>query len=320
MNTPKISVIVPVYNVEQYLPRCIDSILDQTFTDFELLLIDDGSKDKSGEICDNYAKKDSRIRVFHKENGGVSSARNLGLYNAKGKYIAFIDADDWVENEYLRIMYKHGEEECADIISSDFFLDNTEIQSLYIKQDYNNNRINIIRDLLQNKLGGYLWNKLVKRELYITNKFYFPEDIGIWEDLLILIQLFLAATQTYYLPNAYYHYVRYNTSSAMSNCAEEKIHQKIQVCNMLEELLLKHKILPICISNLHIRQLIAKMEYATDLNLHNYKKWNSLFRDSYLGIWHLQYPLWMKIQLWLIQHHFYLIANLTLYIKLLIKK
>ena len=144
MNTPKISVIVPVYNVEQYLPRCIDSILDQTFTDFELLLIDDGSKDKSGEICDNYAKKDSRIRVFHKENGGVSSARNLGLYNAKGKYIAFIDADDWVENEYLRIMYKHGEEECADIISSDFFLDNTEIQSLYIKQDYNNNRIKTV--------------------------------------------------------------------------------------------------------------------------------------------------------------------------------
>ena len=91
---PKISVIVPVYNVEKYLRRCIDSILSQTFSDFELLLIDDGSKDKSGEICDEYAAKDARVRVFHKENGGVSSARNLGLDNAKGDWITFSDSDD----------------------------------------------------------------------------------------------------------------------------------------------------------------------------------------------------------------------------------
>ena len=94
MKNPKISVIVPVYNVEQYLHRCIDSILAQTFTDFELLLIDDGSKDRSGEICDEYAGKDERVRVFHKENGGVSSARNLGIDNAKGEWISFVDGDD----------------------------------------------------------------------------------------------------------------------------------------------------------------------------------------------------------------------------------
>ena len=96
---PKISVIVPVYNVEKYLHRCVDSILAQTFNDFELLLIDDGSKDKSGAICDEYAAKDSRVRVFHKENGGVSSARNLGLENAKGDWIIFIDSDDWIADD-----------------------------------------------------------------------------------------------------------------------------------------------------------------------------------------------------------------------------
>ena len=101
MTTPKISVIVPVYKVEQYLHRCIDSILSQSFTDFELLLIDDGSPDNCGKICDEYTQKDSRVRVFHKPNGGVSSARNLGLDNAKGKWIAFIDSDDFVEKEYL---------------------------------------------------------------------------------------------------------------------------------------------------------------------------------------------------------------------------
>ena len=105
---PKISVIIPVYNTEKYLHRCIDSILAQTFTDYELLLINDGSKDNSGTICDEYAKKDSRIRVVHKENGGVSSARNMGLDNAKGEWICFIDSDDWVEKEYLKVLYQDG--------------------------------------------------------------------------------------------------------------------------------------------------------------------------------------------------------------------
>lgn len=102
MDNPQISVIVPVYNAEKYLHRCIDSILAQTFTDFELLLIDDGSKDKSGAICDEYAVKDNRVRVFHKENGGVSSARNLGLENARGEWVAFCDSDDFVAPSWLQ--------------------------------------------------------------------------------------------------------------------------------------------------------------------------------------------------------------------------
>lgn len=110
---PKISVIVPVYNTEQYLHRCIDSILAQTFTDFELLLIDDGSKDSSGKICDEYAAKDSRVRVFHKENGGVSSARNLGLDNVQGEWITFVDSDDWLESKGLELLINASD---ADII------------------------------------------------------------------------------------------------------------------------------------------------------------------------------------------------------------
>ena len=107
MNRPKISVIVPVYNAEKYLYNCINSILTQTFTDFELLLINDGSKDKSGEICEEYVAKDSRIRVFHKENGGVSSARNLGLREALGEYVVFIDADDeFLDENSIQILYQ----------------------------------------------------------------------------------------------------------------------------------------------------------------------------------------------------------------------
>ena len=101
MSDSLISVIVPVYNSEQTLHRCIDSILGQTYRNFELLLINDGSKDRSGEICDEYARQDSRVKVFHKENGGVSSARNVGLDNARGDWVTFVDSDDWVGDTYL---------------------------------------------------------------------------------------------------------------------------------------------------------------------------------------------------------------------------
>lgn len=105
---PEISVIVPVYNTEQFLSRCIESILKQSFTDFELLLVDDGSTDGSGAVCDAYAEKDERIRVFHKENGGVSSARNVGLRNIKGQFVVFVDADDWVKEQYLEHLMCDG--------------------------------------------------------------------------------------------------------------------------------------------------------------------------------------------------------------------
>ena len=122
MSNPKISVIIPVYNAAQYLEKCLDSVLAQTFTDFELLLIDDGSKDSSGEICDRYAESDSRIRVFHKPNGGVSSARNLGLDNAKGEWIAFCDSDDYVTDKYLGDLYNEAKTTDADLVVQDYYI------------------------------------------------------------------------------------------------------------------------------------------------------------------------------------------------------
>lgn len=123
-NPFKISVIVPVYNVEKYLSRCIDSILSQTFTDFELLLVDDGSTDKSGEICDEYAKTDARIKVFHTENRGVSAARNLGIKEASADWISFVDSDDWVEDKYLSDLYGEGFSHDECIVCQSVFMEN----------------------------------------------------------------------------------------------------------------------------------------------------------------------------------------------------
>lgn len=122
MNSPQISVIVPVYNAEKYLRRCIDSILAQTFTDFELLLIDDGSKDQSGKICDEYADNDCRIKVFHKENAGVSSARNLGIEKSCAKWMIFIDSDDCFENNAFEILLDAAVRHSALIAAGNFWI------------------------------------------------------------------------------------------------------------------------------------------------------------------------------------------------------
>lgn len=118
-----ISVIVPVYNVEPYLRECIDSILAQTYTDFELILVDDGSPDKCGEICDEYAAKDSRIRVIHQENGGLSAARNAGLDIAQGEYVTFVDSDDFVAPNYLAVLYQMIDKTGADVSTCDYTSD-----------------------------------------------------------------------------------------------------------------------------------------------------------------------------------------------------
>jgi glycosyltransferase involved in cell wall biosynthesis len=114
-NQPEISIIVPVYNVEKYLEKCLKSILHQIFSDFELILIDDGSTDSSGRICDEYLKRDSRIKVFHKENGGLSSARNYGIEKSTGKYIGFVDSDDYIAKDMYEVLYNNLQRENADV-------------------------------------------------------------------------------------------------------------------------------------------------------------------------------------------------------------
>ena len=115
MNEELISIIVPVYNVEAYIHQCIKSIIEQSYKNLEIILVDDGSKDKSGKICDDYARKDKRIKVIHKKNGGLSDSRNAGITVATGKYIAFVDSDDWIEKNMYEKMYNECEKFGADI-------------------------------------------------------------------------------------------------------------------------------------------------------------------------------------------------------------
>lgn len=195
MNSPKISVIVPVYKAEKYLHRCVDSLLAQTFQDYEILLIDDGSPDRSGEICDEYAKRDARIRVFHKENGGVSSARNTGLDNANGEWIAFVDSDDWVESDYLQIMIEPTANKSVEYVVSGiryFFLHTKRYQTMFEYSDMIvdiNNMPTAICDLrLLN--NGCPVAKLYQKNIIRNNNLYFNIELSINEDHLFTIQYY----------------------------------------------------------------------------------------------------------------------------------
>ena len=189
MNQPKISVIVPVYNVEKYLRQCVDSILVQTFTDFELLLIDDGSTDSSGKLCDEYAEKDARIKVLHQKNGGVGSARNLGLNQAQGEWVCFVDSDDWLDrNCYSALMAETYVADLTYFGCCCCYMDGS--RTAYIPYDsYSTDRNQIEQRLYELKCNqqcfeylGYTWNKLFKKDIIDRHKIRFIENLTVRED------------------------------------------------------------------------------------------------------------------------------------------
>lgn len=213
---PKISVVVPVYNVEAYLEKCIDSILNQTFRDIEVILVNDGSTDRSGYICDEYAKIDKRIKVIHKINEGVSSARNQGISIAKGDYIGFIDSDDIVANNMYETLYSLCITNDADISScrNIRFFNESDISSMYVSIKNSITRIyekeNIIKAYYSGKLNEVaVWNKLYKKELFETIEF--PKG-RIYEDVSIMYKLYLSSNRLVEIEDTLYFY-RFNPNS-----------------------------------------------------------------------------------------------------------
>lgn len=206
----QISIIVPIYNVEKCLRRCIDSILNQTFKDFELILVNDGSTDKCEEICDEYAKKDNRIIVIHKENGGLSSARNAGLDIAKGKYIGFVDSDDYIHSEMYSTLKYELEKNDSDIVICgykdifDLEANFYEVLNLNYRVE-NYNSFECIKGIYHNNKVNFIvaWNKLYKRELF--NKIRYPIN-RIYEDAFIAPELIYKSKKISFIDNKYYYY------------------------------------------------------------------------------------------------------------------
>ena len=231
-----ISIIIPIYNVESYLRKCLDSIMEQSFSYFELLLINDGSTDASAQICQEYVEKDDRIRYFEKENSGVSSARNFGIKHSRGEYIIFIDSDDWVEPNYLEILYKTMKELEGDIVVTNYYTFREEdAMFLFHVAETNEPLVFQPNDSFFNYMfstfgtdiaWGSSWSKLFKKSLF--DRLYFSEDISWAEDFDLMYKLFLISERIIYLHKAPYCY-RDRGDIASKSPGEEPICQSLEV-------------------------------------------------------------------------------------------
>lgn len=215
INKYKISVILPVYNGACTLDKCIQSVLGQTYENCELICIDDGSTDRSGEICMRYADRDNRCRVIFRKNGGVASARNTGLGQAQGDYITFIDQDDWLETKAYSCMMAKLKEQ-TDVLIFGYFKDYTDrtckmqnkntvdmskvstdrlIQYAFRREEYRN-------------FGAFIWNKIFRRDLLLKNRIVFDDSLRRGDDVLFYTQVALAADSAVYTERNFYHYVQ----------------------------------------------------------------------------------------------------------------
>lgn len=233
----KISVIVPIYNMEQLLKRALDSVLAQTFAEWECLLIDDGSTDNSPQICDEYAKQDSRFRVFHKKNGGVSSARQCGIDNALGKYTIHMDPDDWIDSDMLKSLFNTAEKENADMVICDFMIEAKSGSRYDSQKPISLNHFEIMKQLLLMKLHGSCCNKLIKRSCYEKNNVSFPKEMIMWEDMYVCCRILQENIRIVHLPKAFYHYdCISNMSSIVRSSSRKKIESKKFLIKYFENL------------------------------------------------------------------------------------
>lgn len=216
-----ISIIVPVYNCISSLPKCVDSILNQTFTDLELLLIDDGSVDGSSQLCDNLASEDSRIRVFHKLNGGVSSARNMGLEHARGEHVMFCDSDDWAEPEWCERLYFAAIKYPGFQPVCNYYRNIENLETVNRKVECGCLKESIEKvdffSLNQFELLGIPWNKIYLRSILENNRIRFWQDLSLGEDLIFNLDYLRCQENGYVFVNdPLYHYIQGSADSLSS--------------------------------------------------------------------------------------------------------
>lgn len=303
MRNPKISIVVPVYNAEKSISRCIDSILSQTFSDFELLLINDGSKDKSGVICDDYSEKDKRVRVFHKENGGVSSARNVGLDKAKGEYLCFCDSDDYVDSDWISNFTCYFPSEM--IIQGFKWQKENDVQWNFVKNQVGTfGLIEALDSLHSLNNMGYLWCRCFKKSIIEKYHIRFVEAYLLREDYEFItsycthiarVSLVSSCSYNYFMPN--YGGSKYNrveieedikcTLSILRNLFqiyEADFHNDI-VCSEINRLrgdLCKGIV---CNKSANIKQYLFKYQTLKSLSDSRPTNIKEYIKESFLFLW-----------------------------------
>lgn len=267
MQEIKVSIIIPIYNTKEYLPKCLDSIINQTLKEIEIICVNDGSLDESAIVLDEYAKKDSRIRIISKENGGLVSARKSGVAAAKGQYIGYVDSDDYIELEMYERLYEIASSYKVDLVTCGYLLEGNYTTKHFDTVEeglYDEKRIQLLRDNTiyrlekqETGLRGSLCCKLFQSELIKNAQARIPNEISIAEDKMCLLTYILECKSVYVLKEAYYHWIIHENS--MSHRHNTNYLQSIDyVYNYLNDLYVHEKFTPIMRtqSELYIMELI----------------------------------------------------------------
>ena len=259
----RISIIVPVFNVEKYIERCVKSIENQSYRNLEIILVDDESPDRCPQICDEYAKRDERIKVLHKKNGGLSDARNAGLDVATGEYIAFVDSDDWVEPDFIEQLYVNAKKEDADISIIGCTLVWDDGRKKTVSKDkgyYVFDREKAIREMLaQRKFGCMVCQKMYRKQIFDTVRF----PVGkLYEDVAVSMPTFLKAKKVVVSGNHGYNYYQRNDSIVNSKFDERKLYF-LECCQNIIKYSDKHE--KMYDTEAHIFYLRALMMFALTL-------------------------------------------------------
>lgn len=244
---PLLSVIVPVYNVEMYLSQCVKSILNQTFDNFEVILVDDGSKDSSGQLCDDFAVSDSRISVIHKENGGNTSARKAGLEKAVGKYVAYVDSDDWIDSEMFRIMVSAIQASQLDMVCCQYSVEceNRTIpyvmnweSGIYREEKLEQVKQNILcyKDRCDFGISPSIWGKIFVRRKLLSYQMQVPEEIKMGEDVAVTVPYILCCDNIQILNESFYHY-RMNNASITHTLKPNILHENLVLIDYLQRVI-----------------------------------------------------------------------------------
>lgn len=314
----KVSVIIPVYNAQGTIKRMLDSFNTQTLTDFEVLMIDDGSTDGSGNILDAYACVDGRFKVFHKSNGGVSSARQYGMEHAQGEYVIHADSDDWVEPNMLEELYSMAKTEDADVVICDFYSNKGSMQQYVKQQPTTLSPHQVMRDLFQ-QLHGSCWNKLVRRTCYNRLNARFFQGIDYCEDLFFWYQIFShPSVKIAYLNKAFYHYYcPVGHSSIMGNYNKRFLKMGNMLVRKMEEVLPHGELKDEAIRRFKICQKCGAFEHPIYLA----KEYYAIYPECNKYIYSTQQSKINGLLVWLsYKHGFYRIATNIYKLKNLITK
>ena len=305
-----VSVIIPVYNVEPYLNRCVDSVLAQTYANLEIILVDDGAPDGCGAICDEYAGKDDRVRVLHKTNGGISSARNAGIDAASGQYLAFVDSDDWVDRTFIERLRETLIENEADMSACLFCRAKDEKEE---RQRFQQTAECITSEkffsaLTENSYAGYACNKLFKRDIIENNLLRFDERIFNGEDFLFVLKYIQYVKQVAFIKEDLYFYF-FNQDGMMHRVRLNERFLTV-LCAREKALELLSRVAPDCygVCMASYLSILCKIKYMAMADLKKYseiyRQVNEKLKTARKGLLRLQrVSLKTKFKLWLMIYY-----------------